>query len=42
MNIFVNRTTGKMYYLDESCNWKPVVQQLMSKITLEDLAFTIP
>lgn len=42
MNIFVNRTTGKMYFLDESCNWRPVVQQLMSKITLDDLAFTIP
>lgn len=42
MNIFINRDTGKMYYLDESCNWKPVTQQLMSKITLDDLAFQVP
>lgn len=42
MNIFINRNTGKMYYLDESCNWKPVTQQLMSKITLDDLAFQVP
>lgn len=41
MNIFVNRNTGVMYYLDESCNWKPITQQFVGNIKKEQLAFDI-
>lgn len=41
MNIFINRNTGKMYYLDESCNWQPIKQQTLVKVKESDLDFKL-
>lgn len=42
MNIYINRETGVLYYLDEHCNWKPLKTDIDDgSITKNKLAFDL-